>query len=274
MVSASSTTPFTILMNGSPKTYDLKYNLSENTKFTLTYETTGTQITKQCGENVEAKITSTGNLVFNVLKVDNDGNIKLEVEYKDITFNFDHPKGPFKDDFSPLFGQKVKFSISPTGKAFDFEGFEDLPPLNRHLVGLMTKEDHIKPFTKLFPVMPVSSKNVGDPWTETVSFENDYESEQNNYTYTILEETKVDGYNCLKIKVAREITNSGITTQGGTEIERELEGEGESIIYFAYEKGMVLKIEDSYSLEGTITAGNQIIPTSKETITKIKIDFN
>ena len=246
----------------------------QNTKFTLTFETTGKQITKQCGENIEAKITSTGNLVFSVLKIDNDGNIELEVEYKNLTFNLGHPKGPLKTDFSPLVGHKVRFSISATGKAFGFEGFEDLPPINRDLLGLMTKEDHIKPFTKLFPFMPASPKNVGESWTEIVSFENDDEIEQNNFAYTILEETKVDGYNCLKIKATREITNSGVTVQNGTEIERELEGEGESIIYFAYEEGMVLKIEEATALEGTIRAGDQIIPTSKETITKIKMNFD
>ena len=274
MFTASAATPNTKLMNGQSKTYDLKYNLTENTKFTLTFEITGKQITKQCGENVEAKITSTGSLVFNVLGVDNDGNIELEVEYKDLTFNLDHPKGPLKTDFSPLVGQKVRFSISPTGKTFGFEGFEDLPPINRDLLGLMTKEDHIKPFTKLFPIIPASSKNVGESWTDITSFENDDEIEQNNFTYTILEETKVDGYNCLKIKATSEITNSGVTVQNGMEIERKLEGEGESIIYFAYEEGMILKIEEASALEGTIIAGDQIIPTSKETITKIKINFD
>ena len=274
MFTASAAAPNTKFMNNPLKTYDLKYNLTENTKFTLTFEITGKQITKQCGENVEAKITSTGSLAFNVLGVDNDGSIKFEVEYKDLTFDFDHPKGPFKDDLSPLLGQKVRFSISPTGKAFGFEGFEELPPVNRHLVGLMTKEDIIKPFTHLFPIMPVSLKNAGESWTDITSFENDIESEQNNFTYTILEETKVDGYNCLKIKATREITNSGVTTQNGMEIERELEGEGESIIYFAYEEGMILKVEEATALEGTIRAGDQIIPTSKETITKIKINFN
>jgi hypothetical protein len=274
MFTASTTTPDTILMNGQSKTYDLRYNIKENTKFTLSFETIGKQITKQCGENVEAKITSTGNLVFNVLGINNDGSIKFEVEYKDLTFDFDHPKGSFKDDFSPLFGQKVRFSISPSGNAFDFDGFEDLPLVTRHLVGSMTKEDYIKPFKKLFPLLPVSQKSIGESWTDITSFENDIENEQNNYIYTILEETNIDGYNCLKIKTTQEIKNSGVTSQGGMEIERELGGEGETIIYFAYEKGMILEVEDVTALDGTISAVGQIIPTSKETVTKIKINFD
>ncbi len=101
---------------------------------------------------------------------------------------------------------------------------------------------------------------------------------QKNGTYwkyvSVLEETEIDGYDCLKIKIQRDIKESGVSEQSGVEIEKELEGGGESIIYFAYKEGMILKVEDLTALEGVIRAGDQTIPTSTESSKKTVVSFS
>jgi hypothetical protein len=260
-------------LSGPAKNYELKYNLTKNSKFTLTVETTGNQIIEQCGENVEAKINSKGKYFFNVLGIDNEGNMKVGVEYKDRSFLLDHPMGPLKTDYSPLLGYKVNFLISPRGYTSGFEGFNDLPPINRELKGVMTKDDHIKTFKNMFPVLPGISKEIGDSWTENTTIEVDNEEKNITSTYTLLDEIKTNGYDCLKIKIQKDIKESGISEQNGMEIERELEGEGESILFFAYKEGIIIKIEDLTSLEGVIRAGDKTIPISTESSTKTVVNF-
>ena len=254
--------------------YELKYNLTKNKKFTLTVETTGNQIIEQCGENVEAKINIRGKYIFNVLDIDTEGNMKVGVEYKDRSFLLDHPMGPLKTDYSPLLGSKINFSISPEGYTSGFEGFDDLPPINRELKGVMTKDDHTKIFRNMLPVLPGAPKGIGESWTESTTIEDNNEVKNITSTYTLLEDIKIDGYNCLKIKIQKDIKVSGISEQHGMEIERELEGEGESIVYFAYKEGMILKIEDLISLEGVMRAGDKTIPISTESSTKTVVSFS
>ena len=91
-------------------------------------------------------------------------------------------------------------------------------------------------------------------------------------TVKIIEETKKDGFDCLKIEETTIQKMTGEFEQNGMPLSLERETKGTEIIYFAYKKGMFLHRENKSNAEGIITVVEmdteipQIITTTSTTI--------
>jgi hypothetical protein len=72
-----------------------------------------------------------------------------------------------------------------------------------------------------------------------------------NYTYTLIEETKFEGHDCLKIEAEYTIKMSGPLAYGGLDLELNLAGTGTDTVYFAWKKGMFLSAETRANLKGS-----------------------
>ena len=171
--------------------------------------------------------------------------------------NEQNPQGNADTDFSKLLGKKVKISLSSNGEVSECKGFEELPVIAMPMQGEDDAEDYKRFIEVLFPAMPDYPVSIGENWSfeKTRKRETGEKSVVNittNYTYNFVEETVIDGIECLKIDVEMLSTEKGEQVQGGMVGILDIEEEGKRTIFFAYKKGMILRIEGSSTEEGNV----------------------
>jgi hypothetical protein len=256
--------------------YELKYQLEEGTKFTLTSSGEMNSYMDQMGTEIVADIYGKGEDIYVVLSSEGEKGLKLELEFGERSQDVESTAGSLSSDFSDLIGKKAKFVLLPTGKVEGFEGFDDLPEITLATGEALTTETYQLGVRATFPMLPDRRVKIGDSWTDNQDMDipvgggtllsNDIS------TYTLLEETEWEGFECLKIGVTGISKLSGDFEQDGTALSLERETKSSGTLYFAYKKGMFVRIESESSAEGIITvpAADLDIPqtlSSKGTVT-------
>lgn len=94
-----------------------------------------------------------------------------------------------------------------------------------------------------------------------------------SYMYKLIEETNIDGIECVTIEGVFKQTGEGEgdSPQGPFTIEGE--GEGKDITYFAYKKGMLVKYESNSVFEGSVGASGMSFPLVLKIGDKTNITF-
>ncbi len=262
------------------KQYTLAYKMGKGSSFTLEVARKHRNQRNVMGND---RITNSEDLKaygFTVQSSDKDG-MTLGIEYKERTHDSDDPQIQTGPDFSELVGRTVEMFLSPTGKPSGFKGFDELPE-----IAMPEQEErldewwYINEVRDILPFMPETSVSPGDTWSHTVEHEERAGEGMLpvviEYTYRLIEETKIDGHDCVRIDGVYTVKISGSFSVGGLDLELDLSGKGEETIYFAWKKGMLLSAESQSVVSGS--AGNEEMGMSIqmkhdiETVTKVSLD--
>jgi len=250
------------------KLYELKYQLKPGTTFVIVSTGETESVTDQMGTEVVASITGDGEDTYTVLSADKDKGLTIELEIGERTQDISSDMGSASTDFSELIGKKAKFVLLPNGEAEGFEGFDELPEVTTGSGETLTKELYIIGVKDTFPKLPDKPVKIGDTWKDVQGYDvplGDYTlRSDSDYTYTLLEEVKKDGIDCLKIEVTGTDKVTGEFEQQGTLLELERVTTTKAVMYFAYNMGMFVLYEAESKAEGIIfvpSAGIEIPQT-------------
>ena len=244
---------------------DLKYRLGENAVFTITGETKMNVTTQQAAGTITAGIDSHSNNTCRVLSTD-DTSAVIEMEYGDYGEVMKVQTASRNTDFSRLTGKKVSFRLSSGGVVSDYKGFDSLPDIMTSSGQTLTEETFKLMVRNYFLKLSEKPVQIGDSWMneETIALPSgggDITSE-NAATCTVAEQAEHDGYPCLKIDVAEEQKMGGEVIQGGTSLKVDRVTKVGGTVWFAYDKGMILRRETDAEGKGTVvvSATGQEIP--------------
>lgn len=237
------------------KTFVLEYRIDEGAEFNVILTGKHHNERTVLGNDIVSNSEDLIEYAFKVKSVDEDG-MRLEFEYRNRTHQTDDPQFPAGPDFSGLIGKKAEFTLSKTGETSGFSGFEDFPAILIPDEGKsLVAAQYTNEFRHLFPRLPEKPVAIGESWSDVDEFD---EAAGDgtvpltiSYTYTLLEETRKDGHDCLKIRGDYVVDLQGPLSTGGLELGLTLNGTGTETVFFALEKGMFLSQESRSQVEGT-----------------------
>ena len=246
------------------KKFELKYNLAKGFKFTISTvsNTDGSQ--GMGGREMTYTMKDEHVYSFEVLSVDEGGNMTLEMEYKKRYTEMPTQEGQKVDEHPDFIGKKVQFVLAPDGELSGFSGFEKLP-------GGMDKNGDIKEnksasyirgIINLFPKTPSDAVEIGGTWDyeysrKKVSGDSSVTNIATNYSYKLIGEETFRDRNCLKIEVDYTSSEKGKEFRFGMIGNVEMEAEGTQTIMFDNNAGLFLSLNGSSTDEGTVEVPSQ-----------------
>jgi hypothetical protein len=262
------------------KRYTLAYKMDKGAKFAVRVARKHRNHRIFMGNELTTNTEDLKEYAFTVKSSGEDG-LKLELEYTGREHETDDTLAVMSPDFSELVGRRVQVLLSPAGVLSDFKGFDDLPEIAVPDQGEPIGElQYVNDAISLFPRLSKEPVALDGSWSDVVQYEEAVGDTTLpltvNYTYTLIEETRFDGHDCLKIEGKYTFDMSGPLAAGGLDLELNVAGAGTDIIYFAWKKGMFLSSESRATMKGS--ADNEdmgvAIPMDHdfETITTVSLD--
>lgn len=257
-----------------PKTaLALQYWMPENQ--VLKYQTSAkqTQIIEVMGQSVEVETEKT--IEFSVKsKGLKENNLQLEVTIDSMSIKITSPQGDLSPDMSTVIGKSFDMTLSILGKEMDLSGADSI----KHDLGPGGKQSISADFQAIFPNLAGRPVKIGDTWTtkDTITEKSDNgEVRINLESVNTLEgfET-VNGLECVKITAEVTGTLDGEGYEQGMDLTFKGEIKGTDTWYFAYMKGIFVKMITDVSTEGTITtsgAQSMTIPMTQEMKIEVKL---
>lgn len=195
--------------------------------------------------------------------------MRLEIVYNDWSMQIDDPDLLKQPGFEFLPGKTVFVDLSPIGEVSEMKGFEKLPEIDlgsgAEPVGQARFKNEIR---NLFPGMPESPVRRGDSWTVSRQFtEPVYGGEvliKASYTYTVGEEVKKSGRQCVQIDGTYTAEAAGRTSRNGVDYDLFLTGEGKQTVYFSQDLRMFVRLDEESSLAGDARPDGPGEPTAIE----------
>lgn len=243
------------------KKYKLEYKMAQGTKFSIS----------AFHEYERETILPDGNLTGNTIVDKFEGHFQVEsndpangmilgMEILKLHREKINPGGTFLNDFTELAGTKLSFGLSPSGEIFNLEGFKSLPQQDLFL--RVSAPDHfLHRIHSSFPILPETPVAIGDTWTSTLEAVRPWGELEvkitSKNTYKVLEETQLNGIDCLKIEVNIIQSSKAEGERWGRQVSAEYEGSGKETIYFALAQGMVLQKEGSMEVKGRLMQSDQ-----------------
>jgi hypothetical protein len=184
--------------------------------------------------------------------------MRLEIVYNNWSMEIDDPGLLRQPAFEFLPGKTVFVDLSPLGEVSEMNGFEKLPVIDlgpgAEPIGEVRFKNEIR---DLFPGLPGGPVMRGDSWSVTRQFtEPIYGGEADitaNYTYTVGEETKKNGRECVQIDGTCILEATGRASRDGVGYDLALKGEGRQTIYFSEDLRMFVRLDEESSLSGNAT---------------------
>jgi len=257
----------TVSAKSSPgkKTFELTYKMSQGQTFTMSTEGSTVIKTDQMGQMINVEINSASENGYRILTASPDGTMNCELEYKSMKQSAKTPNGDNSTDYSTWIGKKVQFNVAPRGTLSDFKGFDQLSEISSATGEKITGELTQKGMSNQFFELPDHAVKIGETWTvknnSDIPYAGSTLKSEVSTIYTVIENVKKDGMDCLKIEAAGVQKLSGEFEQAGNQLELTRETKSSSVIWFALEKGMYI------SMESTSAGTSQIfVPAAGVTI--------
>ncbi|MGD2294774.1 MAG: hypothetical protein PVF22_02945 [Candidatus Aminicenantes bacterium] len=251
---------------GDPETgLILLYQMPEGQ--TLTYESTSEllQTLDVMGQIQEVEGETSSSITFESKgKKDNNFQIKTTINAMDMYYA--SAQGDLTPDTSEAVGKSFDIIMSPSGKELELLGIEEV----KIDMGPDGIRDLSSDFQDSFPDMAENPVKIGDSWTTTLPVKQTSTTGESTLfftnTYTLEGFETVEGYECVRIKTETKGTYEGTSEQGGMELLSEGEIVGTGTLYFAYKKGIYVKMTGQGTAEGYITVSAQglEIPLTRE----------
>lgn len=185
-------------------------------------------------------------------------------------------------DLKEFEGKGVRLCFDQLGAQKEFTPIDELPRPGRggeRGPGMGPPERLLGLKLLLLPEDPVQ---VGDTWTVTYTDSVTppagggfmrHEREQGRTTYTVLEEGKKSGFNCLHIKTERTYSRERHDSGRGREMSSEGDGKIIGDAWFAYEEGVLVEYTSQDTFEGTtaFSGGHMSGTSAVSTDTKVTL---
>lgn len=255
--------------------YTIKYQLKEGEKFTVTGSSITSTEMDQMGQIITSDIIGKSVDNFIVLSSDENTGNTIEQEFVERKQDIESVQVSTSTDFSELAGHKIKFILKGTGDVDKIEGLDKLPSITTIDGTVLTGDTYKLGIEASFISLPENAIKIGDSWLNDQDTEvpvGDYKLKVSGKTsYTLLEEVKKDGFDCLKISIDGVSTLSGSFEQQGMELSMNRETKTTGTLYFAYKKGMFLSIESEAKAEGIIVVESMGMEIPQTTVTKSNV---
>lgn len=240
--------------NDNPvKEYDLKYKFKKGEKFELKYSELNHYTREMMGNEMIVDQKDSYNYLYTVKSLNGEDAV-IEMEYLQKSQGSDDPQSAGGPDFSPLLGKKVEFIFHNNGRTSAHKGFENLPAIENQVRGFAFEKDRYINEIKYFPFLPGKKVSIGDSWDDKIVVEEPLPGGKGTITinseYTLIEETKKDGAECLNIKCDYTFLFEGSGNVQNMDFTMKLTGKATQTIYFSLDKGMLHSIEEESITEG------------------------
>lgn len=265
---------------GDPKTgFILNYRLASGQ--TWAYHTTTKQSTnmEMMGQPIDIETDILFNYSLKGIGSDEQKNLLAEVSIDTANITADSPQGKQTFDLSPLIGKNFGLTLSPMGEELQYSGIDSLPEID---FGQMSggKRNARSFFLNPFPNLPQNPIKIGETWTvidERTMPQGSMEITVKTESTNIIEKLEfVDSMECLKINIQSTGTLDGAGQQMGMDMIFEGDLESTATMYFAYKKGIFVKLTSEQFAEATIAVTGQTsmtIPLTQETNTEIRLSY-
>ncbi|NOR53314.1 MAG: hypothetical protein GQ536_04430 [Candidatus Aminicenantes bacterium] len=252
-----------ILQYRMPVDQILKYHSSEEMN----------QIIEVMGQTIDVEVNS--KTAFSVkakgLKEDNH---QLGITIDSMSISVVSSEGELSPDLSSVIGKSFDMILSPLGKELELSGAEsiqyDLPSEGKTSIA--------SDFQAIFPNLAGRSVKIGETWTSTDTITEKSESSEiqinTESVHTLQGFETVDGMECVKITAEVTGTLKGAGEQQGMDLAFEGEIKGTDTWYFAYKKGIFVKMISTAFAEGSIEVSgpqDMSIPMTQEFKMEIKL---
>ncbi len=265
--------PFT----GSPQTgVVIRYWFEPGQTLHYSLENQSSINTEMMGEAVEMGSDIFAEYTLEGRGRNSDGDLLIGVTVDTMKMEIRSIREDLVPDLSSLIGKSFGLVLSPTGEVMEYMGTEDLfIDLGQMMGGRQNIKDS---FRNIFISLPEQEIKIGDSWTENgermetvMGMEVNSRFESIN-RFEAVEE--VDGMECLKFTTKKSAEMNGEGERMGTGFV--LEGNLDVFItwYFAYRRGILVKMEIDTFLEGNIAVGGgsgMTIPVTSETTGHVRL---
>lgn len=274
-----------ILTGCGPKSVKLEYRLTKGdvSDYQMVMEMEGETRIEGMGQTKSSKLEGKQELELTqeVKEVSPDGILDVEVTYTKATMEMsvDGKKAPFPSMEKLLVGKKISMRMDRQGRTLEAKGLEGLPGLPQGMdLENLTRQAQ--------PVFPDKELKKGDSWIQDLGMsaqlaEGMYLDQIGEAKYTLLGFKKMKGYPCAEIKSVVDLTQSIDLTQEQvnpatgqkTKVEMKVknDGQGEGIIYYAYQDGkliksnMVMDMKSEATTTTTTPPGEMVLKTDMTT---------
>lgn len=276
-----------------PKSVKLEYRLAKGdvSDYQMVMEMEGETRIEGMGQTKKSKLEGKQELELTqeVKEVLPDGILDVELTYTKATMEMsvDGKKAPSSSLEKLLVGKKISMRMDKQGKTLEAKGLEGLPGLPQGMdLENLTRQAQ--------PVFPDKELKKGDSWIQDLGMnaqlaEGMYLDQSGEAKYTLLGFKKMKGYPCAEIKSVVNLTQSmdltqeqiDPTTGQKTKVEMKVknDGQGEGIIYYAYQDGKLIgsnMVMDMKSETTTTTAtpfGEMLLKTDSDMTTKVNMEL-
>ncbi len=254
----------------------LRYQLKPNQTWTFHASTKHNSTMEMMGQSMDTESNSTSQYTVKGIGQDDQKNLLTEITVDTMSYISQSPRGEHKHNLSPLIGKSFGLTLSPLGEEIEFSNTDSLyVDLGMPGGGRRNIETF---FRNPFPNLPPNPVKIGNTWTiqdEDTVPQSGLEIAVNTEGINTLERLEtVDGIECLKIQSHIVATLDGAGQQMGAEVAFEGDLEGTTTWYFAYKKGVYVKLTSDTFMEGTAVVSGQTtmtIPMTQEAKTEIKL---
>ncbi|MFC1725800.1 hypothetical protein ACFL4T_09245 [candidate division KSB1 bacterium] len=257
--------------------FNLTYRQDAGSKFLIDYSSHMEQTLDMMGNEQVTSVKSNAEYQVNTSAFDKEKGTDLDILYNKFTSEFESAGGTMSTDFSGVIGKKANLVLSFNGVTSGFKGFDVLPVIDLPTGEKNGEREYVFNIRYLFPLLPEIPVKFGDTWQSVQKIEIPLGSGglnlTLNYTYKLIEETNIDGIECLRIEGTFKQTGEGEGDSPQGQFTIEGEGEGKDVLYFAYKKGMFLKYETNSVFEGNVGAAGMEFPLAFKISDKINITF-
>ena len=205
------------------------------------------------GQNME--ITTNLETKFSVSsKGMSKDEMNLGVKIDTMNIKVGTPRGDVSPDLSGVNGKEFEIKINSTGKQIGLIGADDI----KYSMGQGGESSVASSFQSVLPVLADHPVSVGDSWTSTDSVRVSQMGSNLLFVYvttdTLLGYEEAMGMKCAKISGSVKGTLSGTGRRGSMSLSFEGKVSGSEHWLFAPEKGILVKIESTRNIDGSIAA--------------------
>ena len=230
----------------------LRYRLKPNQTWTFHVTTKHKRTMEMMGQSMDTESKSTSQYTVKGIGQDDQKNLLTEITIDTMSLILHSPRGEQTHDLSPLVGKPFGLTLSLLGEEIEFSNtdflyIDGMPGGGRRNIETF--------FRNPFPDLPPNPVKIGDTWTiqdEDTVPQSGLEIAVNTEGINTLEGFEiVDGIECLKVQSHIVATLDGAGQQMGAEVAFEGDLEGTTTWYFAYKKGVYVKLTSDTFMEGT-----------------------
>lgn len=250
----------------------LKYRFPQDQ--TLTYNSVADtkQNLEMMGRSMETTIKSDTSYGIKGTGVDDQNNLLAQVIINHINIAINSPQGNLNPDTSGLNGKNFGATFSPAGKELKTTGTENLPKIS---LGMSGERDPKELFSDILPLLPDVPVKTGGSWT--IPIEKNLQQGQISISIkgeanSVIEEiATVMGMECVKVNTTSKNTVQGSGTQMGQELNLKGEITGTSTWYFAYKKGVFVRLTGDEVSDIKINVSGMEIPQTTKSKTEVQL---